>query len=514
VNRRAVIAVVVLTAWAGGLAALLKKEFLKPPVEHLAEAALRVNPSAVFYAVIRDGRQIGYASRTIDTVQAGITATDLFVAEIGEAGSTRRVTARTRVLLSRIFRVKGFEISSDIAGPMTRTVGTFEGDSAVVLSITQGTGAATTQRVPLAEPVLLPSLVPMALALGQTLKRSRSFTLPVFDPDARAVRRIDLRVHADSSFVVYDSAMLDRATNRWRGLLPDTVAGWRVTATDSAGFSGWLDEQGQVLVARQFGSDLVRRPYEEAFGNWQLQSQDAAAPASASGRNALLESTIIAANRRAAVHPLTTLTVRLRDRSGQRLDIDGDRQRLRGDTLVIKRETDADLVTRVRLPFGRSISAAVLGSDSLIQSTAPAIAALASRLRGRDRDLRLVAERINRWVHDSVAASTISANSALDVLTTRTGDAPEQAALFVAIARASGISSRVVAGFVLIDDRFYFHAWPEIQIQTGRWVAVDPTLGQFPADASHIRLMVGGLPRQSELFRRIGPLAIDVISAR
>jgi hypothetical protein len=514
VNRRMVIAVVVLTAWAGGIAALLKREFLKPPVEHLAEAALRVNPSAVFYAVIRDGRQIGYASRTIDTVQAGITATDLFVAEIGPPGSMRRVTARTRVLLSRIFRVRGFEISSDVAGPMTRTVGTVEGDSVVVLSVTRGAAPPTVHRVSITEPVLLPSLVPMALALGRTLKGNRSFTLPVLDPDARAVRRVALRVHADSSFVVYDSATLDRTTNRWRGLLPDTVVGWHVSATDSAGFSGWLDEQGQVLLTRQFGDDLIRRPYEEAFGNWQLQSRDATTVTSVSGSNTLLESSIIAANRRAAIHPLTTLTVRLRDRSTQGLDVTGERQRLRGDTLVITRETDADLMPRVRLPFGRSISAAILGSDSLIQSTAPAIAALASRLRGRDRDPRLVAERINRWVHDSVTASTTSANSALDVLTTRTGDAPEHAALFVAIARATGISSRVVAGFVLVDDRFYFHAWPEIQIQAGRWIAVDPTLGQFPADASHIRLVVGGLPRQTDLFRRIGPLAIDVISAR
>jgi hypothetical protein len=512
VSRRVVIAVLVLTAWVGGLVALLKKEFLKPPVEHLAEAALRVNPSAVFYAVTRDGRQIGFASRTIDTVQAGITATDLFVAEIGNPGAMRRVTARTRVLLSRIFRVRGFEISSDVTGALTRTVGTMEGDSVVVLSITEGAEPPRTQRVALSEPVLLPSLVPMALALGQTLKRNRTFTLPVFDPGARAVRRIDLRVRAESSFVVYDSATLDRTTNRWRGLMPDTIVGWHVTATDSAGFSGWLDEQGQMLLAKQFGADLIRRPYEEAFGNWQLRSSDPTLT-STSGNNALLESTIIAANRRAAVHPLTILTVRLRDHSMDGLDIKGDRQRLSGDTLVIRRETDADLATRVRLPFtGRAVSPLILGSDSIIQSRAPEIVALANRLRGRDRDARLVAERINAWVRDSVTASTAAAASALDVLTTRTGDAPEHTALFVAVARAAGIASRIVSGFVLIDDRFYFHVWPEIQL--GRWVAVDPTLGQFPADASHIRLMIGGLPRQTELFRRIGPLAIDVISAR
>jgi hypothetical protein len=37
-------------------------------------------------------------------------------------------------------------------------------------------------------------------------------------------------------------------------------------------------------------------------------------------------------------------------------------------------------------------------------------------------------------------------------------------------------------------------------------VAIDPTFGQFPADAAHLRLTVGGLGRQAELLRLMGPL--------
>jgi hypothetical protein len=44
----------------------------------------------------------------------------------------------------------------------------------------------------------------------------------------------------------------------------------------------------------------------------------------------------------------------------------------------------------------------------------------------------------------------------------------------------------------------------------GRWIAVDPTLGQFPADASHLRFLVGGLARQVEMIRLIGRLQLDV----
>jgi hypothetical protein len=40
---------------------------------------------------------------------------------------------------------------------------------------------------------------------------------------------------------------------------------------------------------------------------------------------------------------------------------------------------------------------------------------------------------------------------------------------------------------------------------------VDPTFGQFPADASHLRFVVGGLARQVELIRLIGRLQLTVV---
>ena len=43
-------------------------------------------------------------------------------------------------------------------------------------------------------------------------------------------------------------------------------------------------------------------------------------------------------------------------------------------------------------------------------------------------------------------------------------------------------------------------------------MAVDPTLDQFPADASHLRFVIGGLARQVELVRLIGLLELDVVS--
>ena len=52
-------------------------------------------------------------------------------------------------------------------------------------------------------------------------------------------------------------------------------------------------------------------------------------------------------------------------------------------------------------------------------------------------------------------------------------------------------------------------ARPEVWLD--EWVAVDPTFGQYPADASHIRFVVGGLAQQVEIVRLIGNLDIEVL---
>ena len=122
-----------------------------------------------------------------------------------------------------------------------------------------------------------------------------------------------------------------------------------------------------------------------------------------------------------------------------------------------------------------------------------------------------MAERINRWVHDSIRDRiTFGVPSALQVLDNRTGDCNEHTQLFVALARALGLPARVAAGLAFVDGKFYYHAWPEVLL--GDWVPVDPTFGQFPADAAHLRFVLGGLARQTELLATDGQPEIDVLA--
>ena len=101
---------------------------------------------------------------------------------------------------------------------------------------------------------------------------------------------------------------------------------------------------------------------------------------------------------------------------------------------------------------------------------------------------------------------------ATDVLRTKKGDCNEHATLFTALARAAGIPAKIAVGLTYKDGFFYYHAWSEIF--AGQWIAVDPTLGQFPADAGHIRLITGDLDRQVQVLPVINKIRIEGLEYR
>jgi hypothetical protein len=497
-------------AWVAGLGMLVRREFFRPHIDRLAEAALRVQPGAVFYAVMQGDKQVGFASSTIDTSLTIIEQRDYLVADIAVGGTVHRATARTNVTLTRTLRVRTFEVALDADESPVRIQGEVLGDTLLRLAI--GTGASTdTQRIPLGGPILLPTLAPLAIALEEKPSVGKNYVLPLFDPASMAPRDVRLEVRAESVFVVNDSSVFDSTTSLWRGVLPDTIRAWQVVSQGGGGVSGWVDQQGRLVASSQMGFRLQRMPYEVAFENWRRESErEANRPTVVASNRDVLETTAIAANKRLR-RSLSELRVRLGGVPLAGFDLNGGRQRLTGDTLIVVRETPQALSARYIVTPG--VRNANLNAEPFLEVGHPEIQALAQRITQGTHDPRLIAQRINRWVYDSVRKEvTIGIPSALHVLHTRRGDCNEHTQLFVALARASGLPSRIASGVAYVDGKFYYHAWPEVMLRG--WVAVDPTFGQFPADAAHLRFVSGGLGRQTELLRLIGALTIDVLGSR
>jgi transglutaminase-like putative cysteine protease len=509
VTRR-VIAAVVVVAWLVSLALLFRREYWRPRAEVLAQAALRLPPGAAYYTVSLGDDQIGYASSTIDTVGDTLSLSDVMVFEIPVLGTVQRTEARTDILLTRGLRFRAFTASLHSESAQFDATGRLEGDSLLVLEIA-GPDSRETRRVPLTEPIVLPQLLPLEVALGGALRTGRSYAMPVFDPLLLSTRRVTVTVTAESTFTFADSAVFDTAAGRFVPILTDTVRGWRLReAHGEVPLDTWMDARGQVIaMTSPMGFRLERTAFEVAYENFR-RFRTLAADTVPGHAIDLVRQTAIASNATLAGDTLTLLRVRLGGLGLTGFDLDGDRQHLAGDTLTIRREGPAVRQASYRLPATQPALRPFLQAEPLVQSDDPRIQAQARQIIGRTRRPERAAELLTRWVDEHVRKEvTLGVPSALDVYQSRRGDCNEHTVLFVALARAVGLPARTAAGLVYLDGIFYYHAWAEVYLDG--WVAVDPTFGQFPADAARVRFTIGGLARQLEMIRLIGRLTIDVV---
>jgi hypothetical protein len=529
---RGLLAIGILAAWGAGIAAFVQREASRSPREKLAEAAARIAPGATYFAVEREARHVGFASSTIDTIPGGLQVTDYLVGDLPLGGALQRVTAQSVVRLTRGLGLRDFTLTFGREGEGRRATGRTLGDSLLEYVVQEAGAAPDTTRVRLAGPLLLPTLVPLAVALGESPEVGHSQTIETFDPLTMAPRALPVRIRAESLFVLVDSAAFDPNTRRWLGAHADTVRGFHLVEGGSGGFDAWVDELGRMIAVRgPAGLSMRRTAYEVAFENWRTasplrlaregsaaESAGSAGHANEGGASARApgSTTAIAAGALHRWRSVDTLRLLVPGAELSRLAAHGGAQQLRGDTITVTR-VPFTRVTRsspLVLPLDaaqRARFASELRPEPMLEVEDPAIAALARRLRQRNAMSSVVAMQIARWVADSVAREPMDVPpSASGTLRIRRGDANEHAQLFVSLARAAGVPARAVSGLLLIDGRFHYHAWAEVMAHD--WVGIDPTTGDFPVDASHVRLLVGGLGAQRELARLTSRWQVTVLS--
>ena len=98
---------------------------------------------------------------------------------------------------------------------------------------------------------------------------------------------------------------------------------------------------------------------------------------------------------------------------------------------------------------------------------------------------------------------------ALETLKNRMGYCNEHSVLLAAMARAAKIPSRIEAGLVYMNGRFYYHAWNLLYL--GSWITADSLMNQMPADVTHIRLITGGTDKQIDLISIIGKIKLTIL---
>ena len=184
--------------------------------------------------------------------------------------------------------------------------------------------------------------------------------------------------------------------------------------------------------------------------------------------------------------------------------LDGDRTEVH--ILAVPPDT-SQLGTRpLQAPGGADYLKATLA----VESEAPEIVAKAREIAGAETDAYAAAKKVVSWVGAHMKKEYgASADRATDVLRQMRGDCTEHSLLSVALLRALGIPARRVDGVVYVNQgdgvpALYWHEWVEAYVGSA-WTAMDPTLSQPVADATHLAL---GEESQPDIMTLLGTLKV------
>jgi transglutaminase-like putative cysteine protease len=483
---------IVLVAWVATMATLVARSYGPSSQTNLATDLARYGSTAVWRGVYYRGEKIGFTVSQTSRTDNGFELQEDGRLQMLLLGQDTAARIRTTARVDSSFTLQSFEFSLDPGTGPIEVTGTVDGPSpnntwTLHLGITSG-GVTRNETRELPEAPVVSQNLSRLLANKRLVPGSRH-EWTVLDPATLQSAKVSIRV-GDRTIVRANETAVPafRVDMDFRGLQT----------------TSWVTDTGEVVREESpLGLITVREPAERAQG------------LAVSSR---IQADLLQA---AAVVPQTTerideprdirrLKLRLEGAPLSTNDVDGIGQKRDGN--VIELIDPRTLQATALDPRARDY----LAPEPFLESDDPAIRAEAEQaVRGGTND-REKAERLTRYVNGLLDKKpTVSLPSAREVLRTKVGDCNEHTALFVAMARAVGIPARIAVGLVFMHGAFYYHAWPEVYITErpgfGLWLPVDPTLNQFPADTTHLRLARGGLDQQSAILPLIGRLKMTVL---
>jgi len=474
---RRFVAVLVLGCFAISLSLLTRRVMQAELAVQEHSETLPVAPGSAVYLLRLDGALVGFATISVDTSVTTVRVSDLVDLHLPEADSVRHYQLRGETLLDRALRLRSFRYARRVDRQRSHIEGRRVQDTLLVWQL-----GDSAQRAPQADTTHLSSsavttagTLPLGLVYSSRVRVGSRRTMFVADPFSRRVANNELVVVADSTFVIADSARQDGAST-WVPARWDSVHAWRLERR-SAGVPShlWVDDAGLPVAGELWpGLTLERQPYEIVTA----AVRDAAAKgfrmlARGPGSRQLSS----------AVRPLRRQSIQFAGLDGdsaawRRSDLAGGPQHLRGDTVVV--DVSADSLR---------IMSQSLSGDGLVPGADPTLRALATRLSAGETEPTRLVTRLARWTAQRLEAiDETDLPDARRALLQRRSGAASRAAVFTALARASGIAARPVAGLVADGGTWRRHSWAEAWLD-GRWVPVDPFLGVAPASAAYVRLV-------------------------
>lgn len=433
-------------------------------------------------------KRVGYSYSSTDTIDGVTKVFELTNMKINLLGKENDVYSEGSYVLEG-YKIMSFEYELNSDNVNLKAKGARNGNK---LDITMETVSGKTgHSIAIKQELILPSLV-TKLLVENNFKPGDKYKFILFEP-LYLLMGLDEPV---STHVISEKEKLEIGNNKYDTYRVDSdFMGSEITS--------WINEKGEVLK-QNFppGLTSIRESKEDIL----------------SGHNSsfdIVSETSVSTNKKIK-NPgsLKQMKVKLEgiDTNNFFNIDDGYRQTLDGQILEIKTLPFKSYELTYELPYDSTDYQEYTDAEFLAQSNDKEIVAATENILDGETNPLAASKKINDWIFETLKKTpTASLPNARDVLKTRVGDCNEHAILYTAMARAAGIPTKTVLGLMYIDGKFVYHAWNEVYLDN--WIAVDSTFGQFPADATHIKLIEGNLAKSAEISKVVGKLKIEIIEA-
>lgn len=474
-------AIVVLWVW------LLYQQYAIPvsvaPTQPIA-APVAVGGDT-FMGVYIGEHKVGYSRLRRIAEESGYRFEEQSLLRLTALGTTQTVRSEMKGSVDGSYALRSLDVS------VKSGVGTLEATGQVeqgVLELTMRVnGEESHQRVAVPNGLYVPSLARERL-VHSGLRVGQELSTEVFDPSSLQSHPLHLRVASLASEDRDPRHAVWKVTETFRGLMT----------------SVWIDAEGRVVREEgPMGFVAVRESAEQALSaGWQA------------GQPFDLVAAVAVPVHGTIVDPRNVAWLELRVTGPDGWSVPTDiRQQVAGDHVVVTREAGT-AGRSFALPYHDAQWQSELSATAFLQSDHPRIRATAAAAVAGETDARRAVDRLRQWVFTQLRkVPTASIPNALQALAMGQGDCNEHAVLFAALARATGVPARVVAGTVYVDEAFLYHAWNEVWLGD-TWVSLDTTMDQMPVDASHVKLLEGGPEEHAALLPLLGNLSVDVIASK
>ncbi|MFH1115083.1 MAG: transglutaminase-like domain-containing protein [Pseudomonadota bacterium] len=452
--------------------------------------------------------KVGYSHFKIEPAGKNFSIAVDSVMRLTALKKTNEISMNEKVTVRPDLTMIGFESAVKMNGKDLKMTGAAEGDEFVVKINIEG--EELTRKYPVDEKLFHSSAISLMPAL-KGIHEGKRYTFSVFNAEKQGVEKVELEI------------------SKVKGSPGPNEAVWMVkNRLGRSQVDSWLNRNGLTVLEKALKGALITMIENEETAVDILKKKS-------SGKDLILDFSLIPVEK-AIPNPeeVRFLKVRMRGIDSSLIARDhrqtvsrpGDGQTGEGFYVSVRSEDLTEFepgkrraalkpvkssASGISSSGGDPVSPRHLESTLEIQSDHVEIMEQAAKIVPADASPMEKVSKLVKWTAENIETKMQDSFTALSVLRSREGECQSHAGLYTAFARSQRIPTRVVTGIVYTDRMgFLYHAWAESY--ANGWIAVDPTLNEVPADATHIKVVQDDTDDDARsLMEMVGKVKIEVM---